>query len=136
VLLSDKISAFRKFESSHKGLSEAAKTGKDPALETIAGTVKSFELNRMIHEELDHYEEFGEVLGKHPKLRKIKLAQDISKLTEAKALKRRNNLRTYISRDSKKLKKMKAGAAKDKFSGRLDDFKTELELLEKRFKFE
>ena len=91
-------------------------------------------MNRLIHEELDHYQEFGEVLGKHPKLKKLKLEQDISRLSESKALKRRNTLRSNISRDNKKLRKLKAGEARNKFKERISLWELEKELLEKKFK--
>ena len=131
--MSDKITAFRKFEQGHKGLSEAAKQGTSPGIDPIVGTVKAFELNRLIHEELDHYAEFGEVLGKHPKLLNLKLEQEVSKLTPMKALKRRNTLRANISRDTKKLGKMKAGEAKEKFAERLERHRLEKELIERKF---
>lgn len=90
-------------------------------------------MNREIWAELDYYEEFGEVLGNHPKLARLKLEQDIKLYDKFEALKRRNNLRTYISRDSKVLEKMK-GKAKIAFEITLNNFILEKDLLEQKFK--
>ena len=134
MLVADKLTAHRLFEQQHRQLTEKAKAGAAVALEEVKASVDNFALNQLIYEELNHYEEFGEVLGKHPKLWKLKLAQEVNKLSEAKALKRRNNLRTYISRDRKKVKKMK-GEARTKFSDKLEMFRIELELLEQKYDF-
>jgi len=133
-LVADKISAFRKFEKLHPELTKKAKAGAEIDFETLGNAVQNFELNRQIWEELDYYEEHGEVLGNHPKLRRLKLEQDISLYDRFEALNRRNNLRTYISRDSKALKKMKSGKEKDAFAFTLEGFILERDLLEKKFK--
>jgi len=133
-LVADKISAFRKFEKLHPELTKKAGTGAEIEFETLATTVHSFELNRQIWEELDYYEEHGEVLGKHPKLSKLKLAQDICLYDRFEALNRRNNLRTYISRDRKTLKKMKSGKEKEAFALALHMFILERDMLETKFK--
>ncbi len=133
-MVADKISAFRKFEKLHPELTKKAKAGAEIDFETLGNAVQNFELNRQIWEELDYYEEHGEVLGNHPKLRRLKLEQDISLYDRFEALNRRNNLRTYISRDSKALKKMKSGKEKDAFAFTLEGFILERDLLEKKFK--
>lgn len=133
-MVADKISAFRKFEKLHPELSRKAKEGAEIDFETLGNAVHNFELNRQIWEELDYYEEHGEVLGNHPKLRRLKLEQDISLYDRFEALNRRNNLRTYISRDTKALKKMKSGKEKDAFAFTLEGFILERDLLEKKFK--
>lgn len=133
-MVADKISAFRKFEKLHPELSKKAKAGAEIEFEKLATTVHSFELNRQIWEELDYYEEHGEVLGKHPKLKKIKLEQDICLYDRFQALNRRNNLRTYISRDRRALKKMKSGKEKEAFAAGLQLFILERDLLETKFK--
>lgn len=113
---------------------ETTKTEKEVPFKSLELNVADFELNRLIWEELDYFEEFGEVLGKHPKLKILKLKQDISLYDRFEALNRRNNLRTYISRDTKALKKMKDGKEKESFKATLDLFIIERDLLDDKFK--
>lgn len=113
-------------------MTESIKSKQTADLQTIISAVRNWENNRDIFKELDYYEENGEVLGRHRKLHHLKLAQDIDQMDRFTAKKRRDNLRTYISRDRKKLKKMKAGPAKEKFQNHLDGLITEREMLEKK----
>lgn len=131
-MISDKITAHRSFENAHKNLTEITKSKKTVDLQTIISAVRNWENNRDIFKELDYYEENGEVLGRHRKLHHLKLAQDIDQMDRFEAKKRRDNLRTYISRDRKKLKKMKSGPTKDRFQIHLDGMIREREMLEKK----
>jgi len=72
------------------------------------------------------------VLGKHPKLTRLKLERDVNALDKYEAGNRLRNIRTYISRDSKKLRKMKAGPEKEVFKTKLANWETERDLLEKK----
>lgn len=133
-MVADKISAFRRFEKLHPELLSKARNLEEVSFEMVEKAVKSFELNRLIFEELDYYEEHGEVLGNHPKLRKLKMMQDSKLLDRFQALNRRNNLRTYISKDTKALKKMKQGKEKAAFAETLQGFIEERDYLETEFK--
>jgi len=133
-LVADKITAFRKFEKIHPELQAKARKQENVSFEILEKAVKSFEMNRLIFEELDYYEEHKEVLGNHPKLRKLKMMQDSKLYDRFQALNRRNNLRTYISRDTKALKKMKSGKEKDAFAYTLQGFIEERNYLEENFK--
>lgn len=53
-------------------------------------------------------------------------------LDKLQASNRLRTVRTYISRDSKKLRKMKAGPEKEAFSVKLNNWETERDLLEKK----
>ncbi|MGI0106730.1 hypothetical protein [Salinimicrobium sp. WS361] len=108
-------------------------TQKDfPQIEAAA---KSFQLNQAIFDELNYYGEFGEVLGKHPKLWKLKLEQDVSLYDELEAFSRRATLRANISRDNKKLEKMKPGPGKDEFAKKIERYVLERDLIDSKFDF-
>lgn len=136
--MADKLSAHRKFEKLHEELSERVKNG--PAItqkdfSKIETTAKSFQLNQAIFDELNYYAEYGEVLGKHPKLWKLNLEQEVETYDELTAFRRRATLRANISRDRSKLKKMKDGPAKNEFAKKLEKYIIERDFIDSKFDF-
>jgi hypothetical protein len=129
VLVSDKISTHRRFEKMHAELTQFARQNKEPGLNRVAQCAATFAENRLIHEELDYYQEEGEVLGKHPKLWEAALERDVKKLSALKSNRRLMTVRANISRDRKKLKKIK-GEGRQKFEEKLKRLELEKRLLE------
>lgn len=122
----------------HKELTERVKNGGEVGQEQfseIQTAAKSFELNQAIFDELNYYAEYGEALGNHPKLWKLKLEQDVSTYDELKAFRRRATLRANISRDNKKLGKMKPGLARNEFAKKLERYVLERDIIESKFDF-
>lgn len=146
MLVADKITAHRNFEAYYEQLNQAARpstglglTDPSTALRTgedlgnkIVAAVKNWTENRAIFEELDYYEEEGEVLGKHPKLWKLAIERDVRALGDLQVVRRLHTVRANVSRDRKKLKKLK-GSAKEKFEHTFTRLLLEKELLEKRY---
>lgn len=136
--MADKISAHRKFERLHEELTGRIQNGEKISqkdFDKVAATVNSFALNQAIYDELNHYEEFGEVLGKHPELWKLKLEQEVKIYDDLQAFRRRATLRANISRDKSKLKKIKEGPARKKFVKTLERYHLEVEIIESNFDF-
>lgn len=134
--MADKITAHRNFEAYYEQLTKAAKENKklDEALgNKIAAAVRNWTENRVIFEELDYFEEEGEVLGKHPKLWKLAIERDVRALGDLQVVRRLHTVRANVSRDKKKLKKLK-GPAKEKFKTTFNRLLLEKELLEHRYK--
>ncbi|MBO2546098.1 hypothetical protein J0871_16905 [Salegentibacter sp. BDJ18] len=138
-MVSDKITAHRNFEAAYLELTEAAKNPStalrmtDEVFPKIKSAVNNWAVNRAIFEELDYYEEEGEVLGKHPKLWKLKIERDVRALGDLQVVRRLHTVRANVSRDRKKLKKLK-GSAKEKFEHTFNRLRLEKELLEQRYK--
>lgn len=113
---------------------EAAKPGdtSKELLEAAAQTVKNFELDLQIMDELEHYKEHKEVLGKHPIFWERMLKQAVKNYTGIELVRRQTTLRANISRDKKKLLSIKDKSKKQKFEAKLKQYVIELELVDER----
>lgn len=134
ILVADKLTAYNKFRDSRAEIKKLLELGatEDELFEMAKTTVENFELNLEIYDELNYYKEHGEILGKHPIFADDMLSEKVAKMSTVELTKRQKNLRTYVSRDSKKLDKMEAGEDKDAFEKKLNEFKTELEQIDAR----
>lgn len=123
VLVADKITAYKKYAALHAEALEAAdeKDAEDKLYELASDAVKAYQLNLDIKDELDHYRDTeGKVLGKHPKLKNLRIAQEIDEMSEADLIKHRTNA-------MKSLPKYKDGQNPEKF----EEWTLRLELTEK-----
>lgn len=123
VLVADKITAYKKYAALHAEALEAAdeKDAEDKLYELASEAVKNYQLNIDIKDELDHYRDTeGKVLGKHPKLKNMRIEQEIDEMSEADLIKHRTNA-------MKSLPKYKDGQNPEKF----EEWTLRLELTEK-----
>lgn len=123
VLVADKITAYKKYAALHAEALEAAdeKDAEDKLYELASEAVKAYQLNIDIKDELDHYRDTeGKVLGKHPKLKNLRIEQEIDEMSEADLIKHRTNA-------MKSLPKYKDGQNPEKF----EEWTLRLELTEK-----
>lgn len=94
VLVSDKITAYKRYAALHAEALEATDEAdaEDKLYELASETVKAYQLNIDIKDELDHYRDTeGKVLGKHPKLKDLRIEQEIDEMSEADLIKHRVN---------------------------------------------
>lgn len=94
ALVTDKFTAYRNYATKHAEALDAADQteAEDKLFELAYDAVKNYQLNIDIKDELDHYRDTnGKVLGKHPKLKDLKIEQEIDEMSEADLLKNRNN---------------------------------------------
>lgn len=138
ILAADKITAFKTLTDGHAQLQAAAAGESDltePMLAQIAKDVAAAdELNSLIHEEFAHYQETGEVLGKHPIFVQRMIQAKVDKMTGEEKLKRFNTLNKDIKREQTNLAKAEAEGDNDKIqkiADRLLTKETELNLLRK-----
>ena len=110
----------------------AAGASNEEIYEVAQKVVADFELNLEIHDELEYYQEHGKILGKHPIFADQMLNEKIETMSTVELTKRQKNLRTYVSRDEKKLAKMEEGEAKDKFAEKVQEWNDELKLVDAR----
>lgn len=135
ILAADKITAYKTLQEGHEKLRAISNGESDLSEEEAANIAKvvsvADELNSLIKEEFDHYKETGEILGKHPIFKERVLIKKIEKMTGEQKSKRITNLNTYIRRDSKKLSEAKTEEDKKKWTEKVQDWETELKLIEK-----
>lgn len=138
ILAADKITAYKTLQSGHAKLQTAREGSSDLTEEELSAVAQEVaeadELNSLIKEEFEHYQETGEVLGKHPIFAERKLIKKIEAMTGPDKSKRLSNLATYIRRDGGKMEKaIQAGktAEADKFAAKIEGYELEKKLIEK-----
>ena len=123
ALVTDKFTAYRNYATKHAEALDAADQteAEDKLFELAYDAVKNYQLNIDIKDELDYYRDTeGKVLGKHPKLKNMRIEQEIDEMSEADLIKHRSNA-------MKSLPKYKDGQNPDKF----EEWTLRLELTEK-----
>lgn len=134
VLVADKFTAYYKWGENYKNLSENnAKMTNEEIFEHAKKAVENFELDLDIADELDYYKEHKEILGEHPIFLDHNIQKEVAAIEVIDLVKQRNNMRTYINRDTKALEE--GEIAKDKeeaFKAKIEEFKLKLSYIEKR----
>lgn len=137
ILVADMFTAWDNYKKAHAELLVITEEGAEPRgmtdaeiFEIANGAIEDFEANRSIWAELDYYKEHKEILGNHPIFADDMLKEAVAKMNSAETLNRRNNLRTYISRESKKIKPDTAPDKADKIRAKIKEYTQELELLD------
>jgi len=134
ILVADKLTAFKAFKEGREEIKKLLELGatEEELYAMAVETVENFQLNLDIYDELNYYKEHGQILGKHPIFAEDMLTEKVNSYSTVELTKRQKNLRTYVSRDTKKLEKMEAGEDKVAFEEKLNEFKSELELVDAR----
>lgn len=104
ALVGNKISAYKNYAAKHAEALEAAdQVEAEDKLYTLAKeAITNFQNNIDIKDELDHYRDTnGKVLGKHPKLKNLKITQEIGEMSEADLVKHRGNALKSVSKYAK-----------------------------------
>ncbi len=101
ILVADRITAYHKYVEAHKVLFV---TDTIEELGELAGAVvENYLENQEIWDELNHYKENKEVLGKHPVFAQEKRKAEIMAMPTGDQVKLLNNLNNYISRSTKEV---------------------------------
>lgn len=101
------ISAFILVNENRKRLVndlDAKTLNPEEAFELSKETVLAYHENQLAFNELLHYQDKGEVLGKHPIFDEDNLKEEIDNMSELDAFKLYKNMPSQISRVKKKLK--------------------------------
>lgn len=126
VLAADKITAFHAYRNAHKELFNC--TDNDQQYITARTVVENFIANRKIFAELNHYQQYGKILGKHPVFKLFKRIQQFRKMKFIDLVKLRKNLDHSIWRVKSEIEK---GDRPDLLDGRLESIRQkEQELIE------
>ncbi len=144
ILITDKFGHYYKFVDAHTELStklaqvfEENETTKDKAweltyaeiFELAKKAVENFQADQTIWLELNHYKETKTLLGNHPIFGKRKAQDAVDKMTIAEAAKRAANLDNYVRRDTTKAENATTPEDKQKFEQKVNEWKTELVLV-------
>lgn len=111
ILVNDAITAYHNAKEKHEGLfaifnNEGNPEATNEEIYAIASELLSdFELNREIHEELEHYTKTGEILGNHKIFGDLKLKREVEAMSAEDLAKTKNNIKSYISKKKKDLEK-------------------------------
>lgn len=133
ILVADKFTALEKFESAHEAIQQKREAGETEGLfELGKQAVENWELNQLIYDELNYYNEHKELLGNHPIFADDMLQKTVEAYSTQEAMKRQGNLRSYISRDTKKLEKIKDAEKKANAEAKLKVWQDELDLIDAR----
>ena len=131
VLVSDMVTAYHKYRQERKELKELLEKGQEDKIYELASSVVSnFELNLEIKAELDHYKEHKEILGNHPIFEDLRLQREVDVIPEADLKSKRQNYRSYISKEQKKT--FKDDDSKAKSDAKIEEWKKYIDLIEKR----
>lgn len=101
ILVADMISAYENYTKAHERLF-AALTPEDFAAAS-AEVVENYLENREIWDELNHYKEKKELLGKHPIFERLIRFAEIAKMSGTELVKLQKSLENNIARNRKKL---------------------------------
>jgi hypothetical protein len=133
ILVADRITAWHKYKEAHAELLKHANGEAMTDAEILAlvqTAVEKFELNQAIWEELKHYKEHGEILGNHEIFKDDMLAKEVGAMGVKDLMKRQKSLRTYVSRDTKKLEAATDDESKAKIAAKVAEWKKELDLVD------
>ena len=85
ALVQDKFNAWRNFATNHAALVEGLEENQaqEEIYNLANSALENFQLNADIKKELDFYKEQNKVLGNHPALNNLRIAQEINDLKEA-----------------------------------------------------
>ena len=133
ILVSDRITAWKKYKDAHAELlkhAEGEALTDTELLELASTAVEKYELNELIWAELNHYKEHGEILGKHEIFNDEVLEQKVDLMDVKELMTRQKTLRSYVSRDGKKLAKAKNAESKARIQAKVDEWNKELGLVD------
>tara|TARA_R110002050_G_scaffold208996_3_gene345087 strand:- start:940 stop:2112 length:1173 start_codon:yes stop_codon:yes gene_type:complete len=138
ILVADMLSAWDAFKRNHELLfhvtegEESKEMPNEVIFELAKETIEAFQLNHAIWDELEFYNEHKEVLGNHPIFADDQLKEKVAAMSDVDLVNRQKNVRSYISKENKKLKSAKDEAATTKIKKKIQELNQELNLLDER----
>ncbi|HNP68211.1 MAG TPA: hypothetical protein PKH16_09925 [Aequorivita sp.] len=133
ILVADKYSALKAYNDAFEEIQRKKKAGDNEGLFELGKTAtENWELNQLIYDELNYYQEHKQILGNHPIFVDDVLQKKVAAYSTQEAMKRQGNLRSYISRDTKKLEGIKDAKKKENAEAKIKEWQDELDLIDKR----
>lgn len=132
ILVSDKFTALENFQAAHSEIQKMVSAGyTDGLLELGKAAVENWELNQLIYDELNHYQDHGEVLGVHKIFEDEKLQRRVAAIKNVDLIQSRANLRSRISQEKSKFKKATV-QGKEKIQLVIAEKQLEIDLIQTR----
>lgn len=101
ILVADMITAYEQYKLAHEKLFE--EMTPEQAFDITKDLVENYIENREIWEELTHYKEKGELLGKHDIFKNLEWIAELEKMESGELIKRKDALYNAITRTKKKI---------------------------------
>lgn len=140
ILINDAITAYHNAKEKHEGLFAIFNNNENPEatneeIYAIASELLSdFEINREIHEELEHYAKTGEILGNHKIFGDLKLQREVDAMSAEDLAKTKNNIKSYISKKKKDLEKADTDERKASLEEQIAYLEKKRDLVDARLK--
>lgn len=141
ILINDAISAYHRFKENHEELFKLSQeteenTEKLNAIfyQKASELLKDFEINREIHEELEHYAKTGEILGNHKIFGDLKLEREVEAMSAEDLAKAKNNLKANISKKKKALENADTDERKASLEQQITYLEKKRDLVDARLK--
>lgn len=136
ILVADKLTAWKKYKTAHTKL--AAHGNKELELteaeiaELAEISVKSYEENQAIYDELNHYSEHKEILGKHSIFKTLKVEREVMAMTNDELHKFIGSTATYFTKKKKLLLNEKDAKVIATINEGVEERKQKLALVKKK----
>lgn len=131
ILVADMVTAYRKYKAAHPRLFDELTA--DERLEAVKAIVVPYKENKLIWDELEHYQANRKPLGKHPLLISAQRTADIVAMKTPELVKLQANLVNNINRNKKKLETLEGVKAIEK-TALITDQETELHIVDTELK--
>jgi hypothetical protein len=134
IVVGKKISTYKAWQEAQQKLAAIEAKEVEATPEEIAELAKtaeaSFRENQELHDELNHYVQTGEILGKHPLFRESVAKREVDAMTLEQLSKFRNSSAKFFSVQKKKLIEFKDNAEKlEEINSNIEDRKFKLSLV-------
>lgn len=103
ILVADMFTSFGNYKNALEKLHTLGDQESEEAAKLCETTVEEYLKNREIWDELEHYKEHGQILGKAAKFKELEKADELSKLTDVELVNKRRSAEVNISKRKKAL---------------------------------
>lgn len=136
VVVGKRIAAFKRYQELHEKLQQV-ETGElqlseEEKRQLVEDTEKAYSDNRALWEELNHYAENGEILGKHELFRQNQLEKEVNEMTKEELVKFISSSATFFSRKKVELAKAKDADKTAKIQVSIDEREFKLKLVNEK----
>lgn len=131
ILVADKISAYHKMVAG-RGALDDPNTPEEKRAEIAQAVAESDQLNSLIYDELKHYQDTGEILGKHEIFATYNLIKNIELMTAEAKVQRVETLKGQIRTNKANLTKANKAGETDKaesLASKIKQLETERDLV-------
>jgi hypothetical protein len=136
VVVGKRIAAHKRYQELHAIVQQIAEKTfegtEDEKKEIVTLCDAAFTENSLLWNELNHYKETGELLGKHKLFTEVVAKREVDLMTNEELAKYRTSSATFLSKKRAALKKAKSDAEKQKLNQAIDDRQYRLNLVNTR----